>query len=99
MFLDTIHGMIDRRVLLNYRINPEVLRQVLPPPFKPKLYAGHGVGGICMIRFTELRPRSVPAWLGLRSENAAHLIAVQWEQDGEQREGGDPTPAHPERLD
>ena len=35
MFLDTIHGMIDRRVLLNYRIDPEVLRRVLPPPFKP----------------------------------------------------------------
>ena len=84
MLLDTIHGIIDRRVLLNYRIDPEVLRRVLPPPFKPKLYAGHGVGGVCMIRFKQLRPRLVPGWLGLRSENAAHRIAVQWEQDGEQ---------------
>jgi hypothetical protein len=87
MFLDTIHGMIDRRVLLNYRIDPEVLRRVLPPPFKPKLYAGYGVGGVCMIRFSHLRPRLVPASLGLKSENAAHRIAVQWVQDGEQREG------------
>src|SRR5881394_3403434 len=87
MLLDTIHGIIDRRVLLNYRIDPEVLRRVLPPPFRPKLYASHGVGGVCMIRFNQLRPRFLPAWLGLRSENAAHRIAVQWEQDGEQREG------------
>ena len=87
MFLDTIHGIIDRRVLLNYCIDAEVLRRVLPPPFKPKLYAGHGVGGVCMIRFKQLRPRLVPAWLGLTSENAAHRIAVQWDQDGEQREG------------
>jgi hypothetical protein len=29
----------------------------------------------------------VPAWLGLASENAAHRIAVQWEQDGKLREG------------
>lgn len=87
MFLDTIHGVIDRRVLLNYRIRPELLRHVLPPPFEPKLYAGHGVGGVCMIRFRQLRPRAVPAWLGLRSENAAHRIAVRWEQDGEEREG------------
>lgn len=87
MFLDTIHGMIDRRVLLNYRIDPEVLQRVLPPPFKPKLYAGHGVGGVCLIRFKQLRPRWLPAWLGLGSENAAHRIAVQWEQDGEPREG------------
>ena len=87
MFLDTIHGTIDRRVLLNYRVDPVALGRFLPPPFQPKLYAGHGVGGVCMIRFKELRPRFVPGWLGLRSENAAHRIAVQWEQDGEQREG------------
>lgn len=87
MFLDTIHGIIERRVLLNYRINPEVLRAVLPQPFQPKLYNGHAIGGVCMIRFKQLRPRFVPAWLGLSSENAAHRIAVQWEQDNELREG------------
>lgn len=87
MFLDTIHGIIDRRVLLNYRIEPDVLKRVLPPPFEPKLYRGKGIGGVCLIRFKELRPRMVPGWLGLGSENAAHRIAVQWEQDGELREG------------
>ena len=87
MFLDTIHGIIDRRVLLNYRMDPDRLSLVLPPPFKPKLYAGYGVGGVCMIRFKQLRPRHTPAWIGISSENAAHRIAVQWEQDGEQREG------------
>lgn len=87
MFLDTIHGVIDRRVLLNYRLDPDVLKRVLPPPFQPKLYDGYGIGGICMIRFKELRPRFAPSWLGLGSENAAHRIAVQWQQDGELREG------------
>jgi hypothetical protein len=87
VLIDTIHGIIDRRVLLNYHIDPAALQRVLPPPFKPKLYNGHGVGGVCMIRFKQLRPRLVPAWLGLGSENAAHRIAVQWEQDGEPREG------------
>lgn len=87
MFLDTIHGIIDRRVLLNYRIDPAVLQQVLPPTFRPKLYAGYGIGGVCMIRFKHLRPRFVPGWLGLGSENAAHRIAVEWDQDGEPKEG------------
>jgi hypothetical protein len=87
MFLDTVHGIIDRRVLLNYRIEPGALQRVLPPPFQPKLYGSHGVGGVCLIRFKQLRPRFMPAWLGLGSENAAHRIAVQWEQDGELREG------------
>lgn len=87
MLLDTLHGVIDRRILLNFRVDPDALRRVLPRPFEPKLKGGHGVGGVCLIRFTELRPRFVPSWLGLTSENAAHRIAVQWDQDGERREG------------
>lgn len=40
-----------------------------------------------MIRFRDLRPRFVPSWSGLSSENAAHRIAVEWNEDGEVREG------------
>jgi len=40
-----------------------------------------------MIRFRELRPRKIPAWLGLGSENAAHRIAVEWDQDDGLKEG------------
>ena len=87
MFLDTIHGTIERRVLLNYRINPDILAQALPEPYRPKTYAGWGVGGICMIRFKGLRPLGVPAWMGFGSENAAHRIAVSWNQDGKEMEG------------
>ncbi|TWT76883.1 hypothetical protein Pla123a_23070 [Posidoniimonas polymericola] len=87
MILDTIHGIIDRRVLLNYRIDPTVLSRVLPQPFQPKLHDGYGVGGVCMIRFKQLRPHYVPQFFGLGSENAAHRIAVQWTQDGAHREG------------
>jgi hypothetical protein len=87
LFLDTIHGTIDRRILLNYRVAPDVLQRVLPQPFRPKLYAGTGIAGVCMIRFAALRPRHVPAWLGLGSENAAHRIAVEWTADGVPHEG------------
>lgn len=87
MFLDTIHGIIDRRILLNYRLDPATLQQILPPPFRPKLYRGTGIGGGCMIRFKGLRPRLIPQWLGMGSENAAHRFAVEWEQDGVAKEG------------
>lgn len=87
MWLDMIRGTIERRVLLNYRIAPAALQRALPSPFRPKLYRGHGVGGVCMIRFSGLRPRFAPRWLGFGSENAAHRFAVEWEQDGEQCEG------------
>ena len=87
MLLDTIHGIIERRVLLNYRIEPEVLQKALPAGFRPKLFKGYGIGGVCMIRFAGLRPRMVPEWLGLRSENAAHRIAVEWDQETGRKEG------------
>ncbi len=87
MLVDMVHGTIARRVLLNYRIDPEALRAVLPAPFRPNLYRGQGIGGVCMIRFQALRPRFVPSWLGVPSENAAHRIAVAWEQNGETKEG------------
>jgi hypothetical protein len=87
MLVDMVHGTIARRVLLNFRIDPEALGRVLPAPFRPKLYRGMGIGGVCMIRFESLRPRLVPAWLGMSSENAAHRIAVSWEQGGETKEG------------
>ena len=77
-----IDGIIDRRLLVNYRVDPDVAATLLPRPFRPQLVNSYAVAGICLLRMTELRPRLLPRWLGLRSENAAHRIAVEWEDDG-----------------
>lgn len=87
MALPVVRGVIRRRVLVNYRVRPEVVRTLLPPPFEPKTVAGWGMAGICLIRLAELRPRGVPAALGLSSENAAHRIAVVWGHGDTRREG------------
>ena len=87
MQLPVVRGIIQRRVLVNYRVRPEVLSGLLPPPFEPKTVAGWGMAGICLIRLAELRPRGIPARLGLSSENAAHRIAVVWGQRGARQEG------------
>lgn len=87
MRLPVIRGVIDRRILVNFRVDPVVLAATLPPPFRPKLHNGHGLVGICLIRMRGVRPRFLPSWLGFSSENAAHRTAVEW-CDGEQvREG------------
>jgi hypothetical protein len=86
MRIPVIRGVIDRRILVNYRVDPEVLAGV-PPPFRPKLIHGTGMAGVCLIRLKGIRPRAVPPFLGLSSENAAHRIAVEWEEGGERREG------------
>lgn len=72
-------GEIERRLLVNYRVDPTALRRVLPQRFRPQLVDGAGVAGICLIRLGHLRPRSVPGAIGLRTENAAHRIAVEWD--------------------
>ena len=60
---------------------------LLPPPFRPKLVHGWAVAGVCLIRLKHIRPRFVPAPLGLASENAAHRVAVKWHDGGRLREG------------
>src|SRR6266481_1051775 len=87
MRIPVIRGIIDRRILVNFRVDPKVLEKLLPPPFRPKLVNGAGMAGVCLIRLHHLRPRYIPKALGIASENAAHRIAVEWEQDGESREG------------
>jgi hypothetical protein len=85
--LPIIVGHIDRRILLNYRIDPSSMQRFLPAPFEPRLHGGHAIGGVCMIRFHALRPRGCPAAVGISSENAAHRIAARWMDRGEPREG------------
>ena len=82
MRIPTIRGLIDRRVLVNFRVAPEVMARVCPAPFRPQIVNGFGVAGICLIRLKHIRPKTFPAYLGIGSENAAHRIAVQWDQDG-----------------
>jgi hypothetical protein len=80
--------MIDRRMLVNFRVEAEVLARLLPPPFRPQLVAkGIGMAGICLIRLKGIRPRWLPPFLGIGSENAAHRVAVEWDDRGATRSG------------
>jgi len=85
--LPVISGVIERRLLLNFRCDPAVLARRLPPPFRPQLVAGRGLAGICLIRLGGMRPAGLPAFAGLTSENAAHRIAVEWDENGVTRAG------------
>ena len=88
MRIPVMKGLIRRRLLVNFRADPEVIQKVLPPPFRPKLHAGFSIVGICLIRLEQIRPAGLPKALGISSENAAHRIAVEWtDSTGTQREG------------
>lgn len=87
MKLPLIQGEIERRLLVNYRVDPEVIRRHLPPPFEPQLVDGAAVAGICLIRLGGMRIKGLPRQLGLRSENAAHRVAVEWDSPEGRRSG------------
>ena len=78
----TMAGMIERRLLVNYRVDLEVLERLLPPPFRPQAIGGKGLAGICLIRLGQLRPAGLPAAIGMTTENAAHRVAVEWDGPG-----------------
>lgn len=82
MRIPTICGVIDRRILVNFRVDPDVLSAILPTPFRPQIVNGFGVAGICLIRLRHVRPKFLPSLFGISSENAAHRIAVEWDADG-----------------
>jgi hypothetical protein len=78
MISGTIECTIQRRLLVSYRIEPEFVAPLLPPPFRPQLVRGLAVGGVCFIRLGRFRPGRLPRVPGLTTENAAHRFAVEW---------------------
>ncbi len=87
MWVPTLHGLIDRRILVNYRVDPEVMAWHLPAPFRPKVVRGFGLAGICLIRLQKVRPRFVPFSLLGPTENAALRFAVEWDHGGQSHSG------------
>ena len=87
MRIPVLRGTIDRRILVNFRVDPTVLARVLPRPFRPHLVGGFAVAGICLIRLSGIGPRWLPRFVGLGSENAAHRISVEWDDEGMVRRG------------
>lgn len=74
-----LSSVVERRLLVNYRVAPDAAARLLPEPLRPQLVHGYAVAGICLLRLGHVRPAWAPGALGLRSENAAHRIAVEWD--------------------
>ena len=87
MLASQVDCTIARRLLVNYRVDPEVVAAQLPEPFRPQTISGWAVGGVCFIALRHLRPAGLPVGLGFSSENAAHRFAVEWDDDDGRQAG------------
>jgi len=85
--LPVVKGLIARRVLLNFRADPEIVQKLLPKPFVAQTHHGFAIVGICLIRLEQLRPKGLPAQFGIASENMAHRVAVLYPANGEMKPG------------
>lgn len=82
-----IASFIERRLLVNFRLDPDVTARILPEGTRPLLRRGHAVGGICLIRLAGARRSGGPlpgladlaGRFGLRTELAVHRIATVWQ--------------------
>src|SRR5690606_10801675 len=83
MELPALNGVIDRRILINYRIRPEVVKSLLPSHLDPLIVNGYASGGICLLRLKNIGVKGAPSFLRINSENAAHRFLVTYRKGGE----------------
>ena len=82
MELPVLNGMIDRRILINYRIDPDVVKRFLPEDINPLVINGFASGGICLLRLKDIGAKCTPSFLRINSENAAYRFLVTYRKTG-----------------
>ncbi len=87
MDLPALNGVIDRRMLVNYKVDPDVVQKILPKEFFPVVINGYASAGICLLRLTKIGIKYSPSFLRITSENAAHRFLVKWTSGGKERHG------------
>lgn len=85
--IPALEGIIARRVLLNFRADPAVVQRLVPAPLEVARKNGHAIVGVCLIRLEQLRPKGLPAAVGITSENMAHRVAIRYRSDAGMRDG------------
>ena len=87
MQLPTIHGLIRRRILVNFRVDPEVMQRLLPEPFRPKLLGDAALASL--------------GFLNMGGEDFAYYLEKVpgcFIRVGARENGGEPIPAHSPRF-
>ena len=78
-------GVVERRLLVNYRVELDVLDTVLTDPLRGREVGdtGKGVGSVCITRVEDTRPGFLPESLGVTVEMATHRVYARVEDGGD----------------
>lgn len=87
MELPVLNGVIDRRILVNYRVAPEVVKALLPAHLEPLIVNGYASAGICLLRLKHIGIKYSPSFLRITSENAAHRFLVTYKEQEQEKHG------------
>ena len=85
--LPALRAIMDRGILVNYRVDPLILDRLVPRPFRVKRIHCWGLASVLLIRLRNSPPTGGPEALGQTTENATYQVAVQRDEDGIAREG------------
>lgn len=76
-------------VSLNYAVDPEKLRALLPPPLEPEVFRGSAWVQVLASRLREMRPQGTPGLFGVSFHQVSYRAAVRYPSaSGAPRRGG-----------
>src|SRR5689334_25389535 len=73
---------IDRQILVIHRASQSATNALLPAPFRARLFKGHAIVALSLVRLKPPKPRLMPSLITTQPEHIAHQIAVEWTQNG-----------------
>lgn len=82
-----MRGRIEKCWLFSYRTSPDEVRAVLPGVFEPVTYGSFAFWNLVICRVSALRPRLVPAALGISYWHVAYRVPVRYRSPSGEIEG------------
>ena len=87
-WLTTVETAWHDALSLNYAVDPEALRAILPPPLEPELFHGRAWVQVLASRLSEMRPQGMPALFGVDFHQVSYRAAVRYVGAHGVRRGG-----------
>jgi hypothetical protein len=85
MRLPTIHGYIDRRILVNFTLTQMLYEKLFPRHSNRKFIKTRPSFGICLIRLKNIKIKGLPNFFGVSSENGAIVLLSSGTKKGKQK--------------